>query len=452
MINHRARVAPFMLLLVLLLLVGCGGEDEVPTMRPTATVAVEASEPSATLPASATVVPTPVADATDTTPSEGSPTRVTEETATVELPAATAEPTAAPASFDPATVTVGLETVADGFNAPLAVVSAGDGSGRLFVVEKGGRIWVLVDGAVRDTPLLDLSGSVSQGSEQGLLGLAFEPNRPERFYVNYTDRGGNTVIARYRTGDDLNVADPNSAEVLLTLEQPASNHNGGNLRFGPDGFLWIGTGDGGAAGDRFGNGQNAQTLLGAMLRLDVSGESGYAIPPDNPFADGQDGRPEIWAIGLRNPWRYSFDRATGDLWLADVGQNNLEEINHVPSGAPGLNYGWPIMEASACYESANCSSDGLVLPVSEYDHSQGCSVTGGYVYRGSAFPTLQGGYFFSDYCSGLLWVIPADAEPVTAPTLLLDQGLNTSSFGEDEAGELYLTDIASGILYHLVAR
>ncbi|MDQ4075691.1 MAG: PQQ-dependent sugar dehydrogenase [Chloroflexota bacterium] len=410
----------------------------------------EATEERVDVPTEVASVASPTRDVVaSATPLATAPSEAMRAT---DTPAPTPTVTMAP-PFDASTISVALEPVASGFRGPLGVVNAGDGTGRLFVVEKGGRIMIVQEGGdVLPTPFLDISTLVSTGSEQGLLGFAFEPGRPERFYINYTDRAGNSVIARYRVGEDPNVADPSSEEVLLKLEQPAANHNGGHLLFGPDGYLWIGMGDGGAAGDRFGNAQNAETLLGAMLRLDVRGETGYAIPPDNPFVDGAQGSPEIWAIGLRNPWRYSFDRMTGDLWVADVGQQQWEEVNHVSSDVPALNYGWPILEGSHCYQTANCSREGLVVPVTEYDHSQGISVTGGYVYRGSEFPELQGGYFFSDYGSGLLWAIPADVQSLIEPTIVLDTGLNVSSFGEDEEGELYLTDIAGGTLYQVVSR
>jgi glucose/arabinose dehydrogenase len=293
------------------------------------------------------------------------------------------------------------------------------------------------------------------GSEQGLLGLAFHPDYVNNgtFFVNYTDQRGDTVIGRYRRSSDPNQGDPTSEMVVLRLDQPAANHNGGMLLFGPDGYLWIGMGDGGAAADRFGNGQNPETLLGKMLRLDVNGAEPYAIPPDNPAVADPAVADEIWAQGLRNPWRYSFDRATGELWIADVGQNAYEEINRVAAGTPQgvLNFGWPIMESQHCFREANCASQGLVLPVAEYSHDLGCSVTGGYVYRGQAFPALQGGYLFGDYCSGRIWAIPATTSEPTQPTQVLASRASISSFGEDEAGELYLTDMR-GTLYRVTAR
>ncbi len=427
--------------LILCLLLGAAtacGATTTPTPVPTAPPADES--PTTAPPSTQTSVPPDGASG-----AEAPTATVPEPPASSATPPPASEP-AAP--FDPTTVTVALEPFVSGFSGPLGVTHAGDGSGRLFVVEKGGRIRVVQGQTLLPDPLLDISDLVSNGNEQGLLGLAIEPGRPERFYINYTDLAGDTVIARYRTTGDPNVADSASGEVLLTIDQPAANHNGGHLLFGPDGLLWIGTGDGGAAGDRFGNGQNPNALLGKMLRLDVSGETGYTIPSDNPDAAGASGEAAIWATGLRNPWRYSFDRATGELWIADVGQNNIEEVNRVPSGESGLNFGWPILEGSSCFSQQGCASEGFVLPVTEYTHSLGCSVTGGYVYRGAAFPALQGGYFFGDYCTGLLWAVAADAALGTEPTLLLETGLSISSFGEDEAGELYLTAF-DGTLYRL---
>jgi glucose/arabinose dehydrogenase len=354
--------------------------------------------------------------------------------------------------FEPraAAISLGLEVVVSGLEAPVAVIDAADGSGRLFVVEKGGVIRLIENGEVLREPFLNVIDLVSGGSEQGLLSLAFEPARPERFYINYTFKDGSTVVARYRVSDNPNIADGASGEILLTLPQPAANHNGGHLLFAPDGYLWIGTGDGGAANDRFENGQNTNSLLGAMLRIDVSGERGYTIPPDNPFVGGG-GAPEIWAFGLRNPWRYSFDRLTGDLWIADVGQNEWEEVHRAASNLAGLNYGWPILEGNHCFREQNCSAEELVRPITEYNHNFGCSITGGYVYRGQDFPALQGGYFFADYCSGTLWAIAADSNSLTEPTIVLESGIQISSFGEDEGGELYLTAF-DGKLYRLVSR
>lgn len=367
-------------------------------------------------------------------------------------------------AFQPDAVTIALEPVVEELQSPIFVTHAGDGSNRLFVVEKAGVIRIVVDGALLTSPFLDISEQVkSNGNEQGLLGLAFAPTYSETgfFFINYIDSEGNTVIARYQvSAADANVADPDSAFVILQIEQPASNHNGGMLAFGPDGYLYVGMGDGGGGGDRYGNGQNPATLLGKLLRLDVMSnpEQPYTIPADNPWVtadwNGEDMRDEVWALGLRNPWRFSFDRATGDLWIGDVGQNQFEEIDYTPAGQGGINYGWPIMEASACYNSAGktCEQAGLQLPVAEYSHSGHCSVTGGYVYRGAAFPALQGVYLYGDYCSGTIWATWFDGNGVWQTAELLDSNASVSSWGEDEAGELYITDLANGILQRVVVK
>jgi glucose/arabinose dehydrogenase len=350
-----------------------------------------------------------------------------------------------------------LQRVVGGLDTPVGIAHAGDGSGRLFILEKPGRIRVVQNGVLSDTPFLDIRDRVgSAASEQGLLGLAFHPaySANGAFFVNYTDRQGDTTVSRFSVSDDPARADPASETVLLTLDQPADNHNGGHLAFGPDGYLYIGTGDGGAANDRFGNGQNGQTLLGAMLRLDIDRGQPYGIPPDNPFVGDPAVRDEIWAIGLRNPWRYAFDRLSGDLYLADVGQNLYEEVNlqRANSGG-GLNYGWPVMEASHCFPPGSaCDPAGLTLPVAEYDHSQGCSVTGGYVYRGQEYPFLTGIYLFGDYCSGRIWGLAPGAAGGWRVAELAQADLLLSAFGEDGAGELYLLDMGRGELFKITAQ
>jgi len=285
-----------------------------------------------------------------------------------------------------------------------------------------------------------------------LLGLAFPPDYATRrhFYVHYTGKSGvgDTVVARYRLGADPDVADPASATVLLRQAQPFANHNGGHLAFGPDGYLYIGLGDGGAAGDPFGNAQNPRTLLGKLLRVDVeSGADPYAIPPDNPFGN------EIWALGLRNPWRFSFVRAAGDLYIGDVGQNAYEEVSFQPAASRGgQNYGWNVMEGMHCYRGAGCDQTDLTAPVAEYGHDSGnCSITGGYVYRGAQYPSLQGIYFYGDFCSGRLWGLRRSASG-WQNARLLDSGLSLSSFGEDESGNLYLVDYGKGDLHRLAPR
>lgn len=363
-------------------------------------------------------------------------------------------------TFDPATFDVGLEEVASGFDGPLFVATPPEDAERLFVVEKGGTIQVLVNGEIAAEPFLDIVDRVgSEGSEQGLLGLAFAPDHAESglFYVNYTDPNGNTVVSRFSTGDDPNVADPESETVILQQEQPRANHNGGVLGFGPDGYLYIGFGDGGGQGDPDSNGQNLSTWLGKILRIDVDsaaveGDAMYSVPDDNPFVEDADAAPEVWVYGLRNPWRFTFDRETGDMWVGDVGQNEIEEVTLLPiAEGGGQNLGWNITEGSNCYVEPECDQFGLTPPTLEYTHEVGgCSVTGGYVYRGEAMLGLRGVYVFADYCSGLLWGAGRDADSAWVMSEPIETGLSIASFGEDTAGELYLTDISGGTVYQLV--
>ncbi len=341
--------------------------------------------------------------------------------------------------------------IATGIAAPTDIQNASDGSGRLFFVQQGGTIRIYRDGALISRAFLDIGSRISSGGERGLLGLAFPPGfaQKQRFYVDYTDRNGDTVIAQYRVSSDPNVADPASEIVLLKIAQPFANHNGGQVRFGPDGYLYIAMGDGGSGGDPQGNGQNRGALLGKILRIDVESDPGRVrIPPDNPLASVSGARPEIWAFGLRNPWRFSFDRATGDLWIADVGQDAYEEVNFQPAASRGgENYGWNSMEGLHCYRNG-CSQQGLTLPVAEYPHSQGCSISGGFVYRGSASPGLRGIYLYGDYCSGRIWGVERQGTGWTS-RVLLASGLGISTFGEDEAGEIYVADANSGAIYHI---
>ena len=370
-------------------------------------------------------------------------------------------------------IALAIEPLVTELTRPVFVTHAGDGSGRLFILEQAGRIRIVQDGALLETPFLDLEEQVNDnGNEQGLLGLAFAPNYVESgsFFVNYTDTEGNTVVERFQVdAANPNLADPNSEFIVLQLEQPARNHNGGMLAFGPDGYLYIGAGDGGGSGDRYGNAQDPETLLGAILRIDVLSTDvvsdaavPYTIPADNPWinqdwqtADGEaiDARDEILAIGLRNPWRFSFDRLTGDLWIGDVGQNQIEEVDFIPAAAlaPGavqpFNFGWPILEGTHCYQSDECDASGLDAPVFEYDHSGHCSITGGYVYRGAQYAELVGAYLFGDYCSGTIWATTPTAEGWNT-AIVLQSDVQISSFGEDENGELYLTAF-DGTVYQI---
>lgn len=358
-----------------------------------------------------------------------------------------------PATAQPPDIEIRVDGVAArDLNSPVQVTHAGDGSDRLFVVEQPGTIRVVRNGQTLPVPFLDVSSLIILGSEQGLLGLAFHPQYETNgyFYVNYTRAGdGATVIARYSvSAASPDIADPSSAQTILTVAQPAANHNGGQVLFGPDGYLYVGMGDGGGVGDPQDNAQNITTLLGAMLRLDVDGGSPYAIPPDNPFV-GVPGADEIWDLGLRNPWRFSFDRATGDLYIGDVGQGLWEEIDYHAAGTPGgLNLGWNCREGAHDYDFTGiCLTATLVDPIAEYSHAEGNAVTGGFVYRGHVYPDLQGRYFYADHGQGKIWsLVKTGSNPDTwsAPALELDTAFNISSFGEDETGELYIVDRAGG--------
>jgi glucose/arabinose dehydrogenase len=358
------------------------------------------------------------------------------------------------ASLEPQAVANSLEVVETGFSHPVLVTHAGDSSGRLFVVEQTGRIKIIDGGKVRPTPFLDLSGSVLYRGERGLLGLAFHPSYETngKFYVNFITKSGHTAINEYRVSSDPDVANRASGRRILTIAQPYSNHNGGHLAFGPNGYLFIGMGDGGGAGDPGNRAQSVNSLLGKMLRIDVNGTSGtrqYRIPATNPYV-GKAGLDEIYSRGLRNPWRWSFDRATMDLWIGDVGQSRYEEIDRSTSTSGrgrGANYGWKVMEGRACYSpSSGCNTSGKVLPVVAYNHSKGdCSVIGGYVYRGPSAPSLVGRYLFGDFCSGRIWSIARAAAAPAGRGTFLDTDLNITSFGEDEAGEVYVTDAGGGV-------
>jgi glucose/arabinose dehydrogenase len=324
----------------------------------------------------------------------------------------------------------------------------------MFVLEQPGRVDIIQNGKPVSPPFLDITAKVgSAGTEQGLLGLAFHPDFAHNpfFYINYTDTNGNTVIARYQASGDQ--ADPNSEKVLLRVDQPFPNHNGGSTLFGPDGFLYLGLGDGGSGGDPLGNGQNTAVVLGKLLRIDVDHSDPYAIPPGNPFASGG-GRPEVWAYGLRNPWRVSFDRATGDLYIADVGQGSWEEVNFLPAGSSGgADFGWNIREGLHPYASGNPPPGvQFVDPVAEYSHAEGgCSVTGGYVYRG-AMQEWQGAYFYGDYCSGNVWGLihsgSSGSNVTWQSSLLFQTGAHITTFGQDPSGEIYFAD-RGGTIYKL---
>jgi hypothetical protein len=346
-----------------------------------------------------------------------------------------------------ATDEIGLERVAENLDSPVWV-TAPPRDARLFIVEQPGRIRVMRNGRLLPRPFLDITDRVRAGGERGLLSVAFHPRYDAngRLYVDYTDRHGDTRIERYAVSRDPDRADPASARLLLHITQPYSNHNGGLVMFGPDGMLWIGMGDGGSGGDPSGNGQNPATLLGKLLRIDVDHGDPYAIPRDNPFVGRRGARPEIWALGLRNPWRFCFDPASGTVVIADVGQNLWEEVNVAQAAAGGLNYGWNLFEGRHPYRSAAPPAADLVPPALEYGHGEGCSVIGGFVYRGSGIPALRGHYVYSDYCRGWLRSFRIDggraigARSWTAPALG-----PVTSFGEDARGELYVTTAAGRV-------
>jgi len=347
-----------------------------------------------------------------------------------------------------------LEFLIDGFEQPLYVTGAGDGSGRLFVLEKTGRVWV-VRGVERSEVFLDLSGVVSTESEQGLLGIAFSPSFAEDgiVWADYTRSDGATMVSSFHADGDR--ADETDEYVWLTVSQPYQNHNGGMIAFGPDGHLYVGLGDGGSGGDPDGNGQDPNTLLGSVLRLNVRydasevRDTAYGIPEDNPFFSVREKRSEIWAYGLRNPWRFSFDRETGDLWIGDVGQGAWEEIDFQPAdSAGGENYGWNVLEGTHPYPPdapAPDAPDRFTPPVFEYDRDAGKSVTGGYVYRGSEIPWLVGTYVYGDFVDGRIWGLTRAADGTVENQLLLQTPYAISSFGEDDAGELYVVDFGGGI-------
>ncbi len=347
--------------------------------------------------------------------------------------------TARGAGFEAATG-LRLERVVQGLDNPVHLTAPASDP-RLFVVEQPGRIRIVKNGQLLPTPFLDITDRVGFGGERGLLSLAFHPGYASngRFFVNYTDRRGNTHVERYSVSRDPDRADPASAKLILAVDQPYANHNGGHILFGPDGMLYIGMGDGGSARDPQRNGQNRGALLGKLLRIDVDHGDRYSIPADNPFVHLAGARPEIWAWGLRNPWRMCFDRVTGTLVIADVGQDRWEEIDVAPAGRGGLNYGWNIMEGTHCLNDPPCDRRDLTLPVFEYGHDQGCSITGGLVYRGRRLPALAGWYIFSDYCKGWIRAIHvvdgAVRERREWPAL---HAGDVTSFGEDANGELYV--------------
>jgi len=362
--------------------------------------------------------------------------------------------------FDPDRVALGVQVVVDGLDQPIDIASPGDGSGRVFIVEQPGRIRTVLDQRLASEPFLDIVDRIASGGERGLLGLAFHPDFPTdpRLFVNYTDINGDTVVAEYRLAASGNSADRYSERILIQIDQPYPNHNGGAVVFGPDGMLYISTGDGGSGGDPHRYGRRLDTLLAKILRIDVDGPLGddgrpYRIPDDNPFVDDPEAMPEIWLTGLRNPWRMRFDGQTGNLWIGDVGQGAWEEIDVAPAGAGGLDFGWNRMEGFDCFAPPDgCDENGLTLPVAAYGHDLGCAVIGGVVVRDPDQPLIDGGYVFSDSCSGLLWVLDAGATGRQEATVVGESGRSISSIELDEAGTALATDRGSGALVRITAE
>ena len=357
------------------------------------------------------------------------------------------------AAPQPGPVRLALREVATGLAFPVYVTSP-PGDNRLFVVEKGGTIRIIKNGSVLPEPFLDISSQVSTRTEQGLLGLAFPPNfsSSHRFFIYYTDLQADSRVSSFLVSGDPDRADPASETVVLHVEQPGPSHKAGQILFGPDGFLYIGLGDGGSRdGMDKGRGQSLSDLLGSILRIDVSAGTSYSVPPDNPFTGTPGARPEIWAYGFRNPWRFSFDHATGDLYIGDVGESNWEEVDYssaADGAGRGDNYGWSLMEGDECFDGRQCDPADFSLPVLQYSHSDGCAITGGYVYRGSAIPALQGQYFYSDFCQG--WVrsfrIANGSATDQTDWPSLHSGQHVTSFGQDAAGELYLMTAEGSVL------
>ena len=364
-------------------------------------------------------------------------------------PTPTAVPTATATSTPTRPVTASVPNLAftshiTGLTQPLYLTHSNDNTGRLFVIERSGIIKLYKNGALSD--FLNITAKVGDSAgEQGLLSVAFHPSYTQngKFYVNYTDNNGDTVVSEFLVSTNPDIADSGTERIILTQAQPASNHNGGLMKFGPDRFLYIAFGDGGASGAR---GQDLTTLLGGLVRIDINQGNPYAVPSDNPFIGVQGARTEKWAYGMRNPWRFSFDRLNGTLFLADVGQNDIEEVDIVTKGG---NYGWNTMEGSSCFSpSTNCNQTGLSLPISEYSHSEGNSITGGYVYRGAGEDNFYGKYVFGDFGTGRVWVLIPESNGTWRRELVQDTNFNISSFGEDESGNIYLVHYG-GIVYRV---
>ncbi len=425
---REGSVRRLALLVASSLMVACGSSSG--TGQPSVGSAVSASPPSAA----------------PTAPSSAAPS--------------SAAPTTVPATrVDPTGVALSLGVVVDGLTSPVDVASPGDGSGRLFIVEQPGRIRLVRDDRLVTRPFLDIRKRVASGGERGLLGLAFHPDFPTdpRLFVDYTDLEGDTVVSEFRLDpEDGDIADPGSERILVQIDQPYPNHNGGAVVFGPDGMLYVSTGDGGSGGDPHGNGRRLDTLLAKILRIDINGQPdgdvAYRVPDDNPFVDVADARPEIWLTGLRNPWRMRFDGETGDLWIGDVGQGAWEEIDVASAATGGLDFGWNVMEGFHCFKpDEGCDETGLTLPVAEYGHGLGCAVIGGVVVRDPDQAFVNGFYVFSDSCSGNFWLLDADADGAAKQFLVASTGRAISSIALGEDGTILATDLGSGSLLAVTA-
>ena len=435
----------FTLYLLAIASTACGGSSS--QLTPTSAEPVQATSP--TIASSPTEIPAR-----------------SEPTVTQAAPPTHTAPPPIPTPTSPVEMTVPSEfpvpgnyqwlQIAGNLLRPIGLANAGDGLGRLFIIEQAGVIRVLQDGDLLPVPFLDISDQVDCCGERGLLGLAFHPEyaRNGEFYVHYSDLNGDTVLARFQVdlAERPDQADPDSQVIILRVAQPYGNHNGGTVAFGLDGYLYLGLGDGGSGGDPLGNAQNLDSLLGKLLRLDVDSGDPYAIPPDNPYAQGG-GAPEIWASGLRNPWRFSFDRLTGDLFIGDVGQSSWEEIDFLPAGGPGgANFGWNYREGAHPFSTSSPPGELLLTdPVAEYGRDQGITVIGGVVYRGGQLPEWEGIYLYGDYGSGFIWGLFQGADGSWRNAVLFETGSSITSFGQDENGEVYYVDLA-GNLFRLDVR
>lgn len=446
---NRHRAALFLTIVLLTALAACGGSDDGQPSDPgdDQAGAGETSEESGNSPGED--------DENDASEDDSDGSEAPAQTPT-PTPSPMPSPTPTPSASDGLTdLDIDLEQVAEGLIQPTDMAAATDGTDRLFVTSRPGLIHVIDNGQLREEPLLDIREQVEHEMvEQGLLSIELDPDFAENgyLYVDYISHGDeNTIVSRYQMAEDGQRVLPESATVILEVEQPHYSHNGGNVKFGPDGYLYIALGDGENPGDPHENAQNPGTLLGSILRIDVNGGDPYAIPPDNPFVGHENARDEIWVYGLRNPWRFSFHPETGDMYIVDVGQWSVEEVNVQPADSPGgENYGWPIMEGDECYEADECDQEGLTMPVATYRNpDQGCAVIGGYSYYGTEYPEMEGVYFFGDWCSGnIRGLIERDGEWIQR--IVLGTDLMFNAFGVDLDGEIYVLDYSAGGVFQIV--